>query len=361
MMVFWLMVSVGAVVQLARWAMYRLSGRRAGRCDPHIPPPPWPAQRVSFLVAGWNAAEELPAFLRAYVALSCPGRELVLAVGGGDGSFELAAAFQQDHPEANVRLCRQLPSMGKQGALRAAWPLVTGEIVFLTDVDCRLTDDAVARLVHHVAAGADAATGTIQPWREQLAVGFVRTQWAILRATHRANLRPATGLTGANTAVARTAIVQAGAFVWEAPSGTDYTLAKQLLAVGLTIWCDALSEMPTKFPDRFASYLGKQARWLKNVWVFGRRYHAEGDVRAVLATLAVPWVMLGLLVWGYWWVGAWGIGLALAGEAVGRRVYYLVRARQPLCLGAVAVSVVADWLAAGLACRQMLTHDWRWT
>lgn len=361
MMAFWLLVAAGFLVQLWRWGLSRLPGR--GPADPslHTPPPTWPSQRVSFLVAAWNAAAELPGFLSAYAALSCPQRELVLAVGGGDTGFELAAAFQEAHPEANLRLCRQLPGMGKQGALRAAWPLAAGDIVFLTDVDCRLTDDAVARLVSHVANGADAATGTIQPWPEQLTVGLVRMQWAIVRAGHHPGVSPAVGLTGANTAVARSAIVQVGAFAWDAPSGTDYTLAKQLLAAGLTIWCDARSEMPTRFPEGFAIYLSKRARWLKNVWVFGRRYHAEGDVRAVLATLSAPWIMLGFLVWGYWWVGAWGIGLVLAGEAMGRRVSYLARARQPLCLDAAAASVVADWMAAGLACRQLLTHDWRWT
>ncbi len=320
------------------------------------------ASRVTWLVAGWNVASDLEAFLAAYQCLTDTADELVLAIGGADGSLEQARAFQRTHPEVVLKLEEQVAGMGKQGALRAAWPLVTGDIVYLTDMDCRPTNDAVRPLLACLQRGCDAATGSVRPLKDQEDRPLVRAQWAVLRAGDRRGGGPSRGLSGANTAIRRAMLEKVGEFSWPAPTGTDYTLAKRVLAQGGSIWREPASEMPTRFPDRPGGYVQKQARWLGTVVRMGCRYSAWDDVRAVGRTLAIPWVVLGALAAGaWWWPGVWSVALILLGEACRRRQHYVRWAGLPVGAAPTLSAVLVDWLAALEAVRQLVVRRPRWT
>lgn len=318
-------------------------------------------ERVTWLVAGWNVADELGPFLAAYQTLTDTADELVLAVGGTDGGLAEARAFQRDHPAVSLKVVEQVPGMGKQGALAAAWPQATGTIVYLTDMDCRPADAVARPLLAWIQRGCDAATGPIRPLPAQETMPLVRMQWAALRARDRGGARPSRGLTGANTAITRATIERVGAFGWDAPTGTDYTLAKRVLASGGRIWREPASEMPTRFPERANSYVPKQARWLGTVWRHGRRYGAWDEVRSVGRTLAMPWVAAALLAAGWWWPGAWGVLLLLVAEALRRRAQYAGWAGVPVATATLIASVLVDGVAALEAMRQVAVRRGRWT
>ncbi len=317
--------------------------------------------RVTWLVAGWHVAAELGSFLAAYQKLTDTADELVLAVGGTDGSLAAARAFQQAHPEVGLKVVEQVPSMGKQGALAAAWPQVTGDIIYLTDMDCRPTDSVARPLLAWIQRGCDAVTGPIRPLPAQETMPLVRVQWAVLRARDRGGASPSRGLTGANTAITRAMIERVGAFDWDAPTGTDYTLAKLVLAAGGSIWREPASEMPARFPERGGHYVAKQARWLGTVWRHGWRYGAWDEVRAVSCTLAMPWVALLLLAAGWWWPGAWGGLLLLVAEALRRRAHYTDWAGVPVGTATLIASVLVDFLAALEATRRVAVRRGQWT
>lgn len=316
--------------------------------------------RVSWLVAGWNVAADLVPFVDAWRTLSGTAHQLVLAVGGEDGSLARARALQAEHPELALTIVEQTVGMGKQGALRAAWPLLTGDVVYLTDMDCRPSRDVAGPLLALLAGGADVATGPVRPLPEQEAVPLVRVQWAVLRAGDRAGARPAVGLHGANTAIRRAMLERVGGFGWDAPTGTDYTLAKRVLAVGGKVWREPKSEMPTRFPER-AVYVRKQARWLGTVLRYGWHYRALGDVKAVSRTLAWPWVMAALAAGGWWWSGLWALAALLLGDAVRRRAQYVRAMGARVGLGTLTSSVLADWAAGLEAIRHVARRRARWS
>ncbi len=315
---------------------------------------------VSWLVAGWNVAPDLAPFVAAYRTLSATAHELVLAVGGEDGSLERARALQAAHPDLAIAIVEQKAGMGKQGALRAAWPLVTGEIVYLTDMDCRPSREVASPLLALLADVADAATGSVRPLPEQVAIPMVRVRWAVLRAGDREGARPAVGLHGANTAIRRTMLERVGGFDWDAPTGTDYTLAKRVLAAGGRLWREPMSEMPTRFPER-GVYVRKQARWLGTVLRYGFRYRALSDLQAVSRTLVWPWVMAALVAGGWWWSDMWALAALLLADAVRRRAQYVDAMEARVGMETLVGSVLADWAAGLAAIRHVVRRRAQWS
>jgi cellulose synthase/poly-beta-1,6-N-acetylglucosamine synthase-like glycosyltransferase len=357
-------MSLALAVVVGFWALYQLwrwlgtaPGRPAGGATAEAGAPP-AVGRVSFLVAAWNAAAEIPAFVAAFRALSYPDKELVLCAGGRDGSLAVARALEGP----DLRVLEQLPGEGKQRALRKAFPLAQGDVLYLTDIDCRPNDAAVLPLLRALAAGAEAATGGIRPLSAQEGSAFVRAQWAIERVNaQRTGLR-SSGLRGANAAVRRRAVEASGAFAQEAPSGTDYTLAKELARQGVAIAFCRDSEMPTGFPDALGTYVRKQARWLRNVALLGARYGAWGEVRGVALTMALPCVIGALLLLGIWRWPLAGLGLLLLLHALINRLRYLRAGELPRGgLGGAAATVAGDMAAALVACGQTLRGRLTWT
>lgn len=355
-------VSVALAVIVAAWLLYH--GLRWSRgvgqgaaLPPASPRTPPSVGQVTFLVAAWNAAAEIPAFVQAFRALSYPRKDLVLCAGGRDGSLNVARALEG----ADLVVVEQGPGEGKQRALRRGFPQVRGDVVYLTDVDCQPDDAAVDPLLRALGErGVEAATGIVRPLPNQASSPFVRAQWAItaFHASHASQI--AAGLHGANAAVYRTALGRSGGFAQEAPSGTDYTLAKELLRGGATIAFCSASAMPTSYPENLPVYVRKQARWLRNVAVLGARYGAWGEVRAVVITMLIPCVIIMLLIGGLWYWESAALAVMLLLHSFLNRLYYLRFNGQHGFQGA-AETVVADLLAALLASQQALRRQMNWS
>ena len=277
---------------------------------------------VSILVAAWNEADVIERHIASVQALRYPHKEYIVCAGGPDGTYELA----RRHAGPGIQVLEQHPGEGKQASLRRALQHASGEIIFLTDSDCLLDDDGFERvlagLVNH--DDAVAASGGIRPCPEQRRNPFVFHQWSqqVYALWHMPE--SVTGLVGANCAVRRDALLASGALDDAVASGTDYYLAKRLLANGGVIVHVAAATASTGYPESWRAYRRQQSRWLRNVALHGARFGAFGEVRAALRTSLIGLVMTVLPVAALW-VGPVALTLwllAFTQAYAGKQRYY---------------------------------------
>ena len=305
----WLALVGSAALGLYHLRLWRgeaaaADARRRGRKAPAQGLPRHP--KVTILVAAWNEREGIERHLASVRALRYPSLEYVLVAGGSDGTYERAESLLAG---TEALLLRQEPGEGKQRALRRGWARASGEIVYLTDADCELTDQALEGLVAPIAAGAGAATGRCQPFPEELrAHPGLLFQWASEYVAQTRLGATSPGLQGGNCAVSRDALERAGAFDADVRTGTDYHLARALARTGVTIAYASDSVVSTEMPHEVGAYMRRQSRWLRNHWIHGR---TTGDRAAQAHALRT------------WGIGAALLGLALAGVLFSRPLLLL--------------------------------------
>lgn len=247
--------------------------------------------RVSVLVAAWNEEDAIEAHLNSFLALNYPDIELIVCAGGPDRTFELAQTFNKP----GLQVLQQHPGEGKQAALARCLPLATGEIIYLTDADCLYEDETLLRLLDPLVNEAEqAVTGASRPLDEQLDRLIPAYLWAADTVAGRRSPRYVKGLLGRNSALWRNCLEEAGGLDFYAPSGTDYQLARRLLAHKVAIRYVKTSVIASRYPQTPGQYRRKQARWLRNLLYYGPRYGATEDVRATLKTIGLGNFMLAL-------------------------------------------------------------------
>lgn len=321
---------------------------------------------VSVLVAAWNEAHFIERHIESFLALRYPHKELVLCAGGVDGAFDLARKYEG----TMVKILEQLPGEGKQKALARSLPHTCGDIIFLTDADCLLDDDAFERTIHPLVSEAEqVATGGSSPLPYQLDNPFVLSQAASQLYSSAHMPQYLTGLLGRNCAVVRSLLESSSALAADAPTGTDYVTAKILLASGARIRHVPQSRIATYYPTTVGQYVKQQRRWLRNVVLHGRRFGAVDEVQASLRTSATGLVMLllppiGLLL-APWLLVVWTI---LAAHAFLARLRYLrftaVQQRRSLRLADAAIQVpllLLDFVAWTHPLNDYLRHRNRWS
>ena len=252
----------------------------------------WPELPLaSVLVAAWNEATTIERHIGSFLSLRYPHKELILCAGGEDGTYDLACR----HADEQVTVLQQQAGEGKQRALRRCLARASGTTIFLTDADCLLDDQAFEQtLAAVVKAGYSAATGRFAPLDDQRDNAFVLTQWytdSYARARSPSHLE---GLIGRNAAVSRAALVRSGGFSRPVPIGTDYYLARQLVASGVTIRYVHHSAVQTEFKTNGRAYLRQQSRWLRNILLHGRAF---GATRQVSNALRHCLVGAGVVLW----------------------------------------------------------------
>lgn len=354
----WPLLGGGAAVIAARqWRQWRRDQAALARLAAPAPLPlPTEPPLLSVLVAAWNEAASIEGHLASFQSLTYPRRELILCAGGSDGTFELAGCWAG----AGVRVLAQRAGEGKQAALTRCLAASRGELLYLTDADCRFDDQALRRLLAPLLAGAEqVTTGPYQPWPEQRSAGL--PQYLMAAHTYSAAHQPAyvRGLSGANTALTRAAVVAIGGLGFAAPSGTDYQLAQRLLAAGLQIAFVPDSVIATRYPVSWRAYRRQQSRWLRNLLRYSWRFRAWSDLRAALQTVLIGWLMiaapgaallLGPLLWLTWLLLLLQATLAklryLAFAA--RRTGRALSPRLALALPALSLLDFAVWASAGL-------------
>lgn len=283
-------------------------------------PPPVPAPDrwrelplVSVLVAAWNETENVEQHIHSFLTLRYRRKELILCAGGNDGTYRLARRYQG----RQVTILRQQDGEGKQRALARSLTLARGDIIFLTDADCFLDDEAFERTLFPVASGEEeACSGSSRPQAGQMSNPFVVAQAASDIYSSLQGREYASGLLGRNCAVRRSLLEASRGLEVYAPAGTDYVLAKEMLNHGARICHEPHSRVVTRYPDSLQEYVRQQRRWLRSVVLHGRRYRASVEVRASLCTSLIGAVMLLLPLVGLlirpWLLLAWGLLLVHA-------------------------------------------------
>jgi cellulose synthase/poly-beta-1,6-N-acetylglucosamine synthase-like glycosyltransferase len=249
--------------------------------------------------------------LESLLAIDWPDLEIIVCAGGEDGTLDIARSYEG----ARVAVLEQHAGEGKQGALRRCLARSRGEIVYQSDADCLVPASVFTAVISPLVDGeVAAATGTSRPLAEQQAEPFALFQWSILDAVERKRLVACNGLLGRNCAIRRDAIIEAGAFAEPVPIGTDYHLAKALLARGRQIrFVPAVVETP--YPTSPPAYLRQQSRWLRNIFLHGFRF---GDRAEIIACARTVTLGAGFYLWplSWRWTRLSGVLLWLAGLTV---------------------------------------------
>lgn len=280
-----------AAVAAYNWRQWRRDRALAERLRDERPPLPELARlpKVSVLVAAWNEGAGVDAHIQSFLALSYPNAELIVCAGGGDDTLARARLYECER----VMVLEQRPGEGKQRALARCYERATGEIVYLTDADCRLDDEALARLLAPIVnEGEQVVTGSSRPLDEQVSRVLPAYLWAteIFSSAHSPIYIE--GLLGRNTLITRAAIARSGGLDFAAPTGTDYHLARRVLGCGLRIRFVNGSVIRSNYPETARSYWHKQARWMRNLLIYGGQYGAYHQVGHTLQSTAVGLVML---------------------------------------------------------------------
>lgn len=251
------------------------------------------APMVSILVPAWNAAQDIAEFIDSFHALKYPNKELILCAGGSDGSLELA----RKKADASILVLEQIKGEGKQKSLAKSFARSHGNIIYLTDIDCRLDDESFGRVLKPILGGKEAVvTGSSMPLPKQHTIGAVLIHWATVRKA--AGLRPRyiDGVLGRNCAATRTAVENINGFNFDAPTGTDYRMAQELTKHGYKIWFEPMSEVQTEFAWPLGTYVRKRARWLRNVILYAERPRQLAELKGVAINLAIPFALLFLFI-----------------------------------------------------------------
>ncbi len=333
-----------------------------------LEPQPLPALEqtplISILVAAWNESSIIEQHISAFLALTYPNKQLVLCAGGNDDTLEVA----QHYADARmIIVIEQDAGEGKQAALRKAFPFATGEIIYLTDADCLVNDDAFVRIIAPIVNGSYVAVnGSSRPLKVQEQSAFIMYQWAV---DYYANLYAphySSGLLGRNCAVRADVLRQTGGFNAQAKSGTDYTLARQLIDAGYTIYNEKQSWVETDYPATLGLYYFKRSRWLRNTIVLGFQKKDYGSMLpSVLSSvvgifmLLTPFaaIIMGPLVGALW--------LVLILHAILSRLRYVLLHRQSLKISPLKVVMAGlitlpfDFYIAATTLLQVIIPQWR--
>lgn len=239
-----------------------------------------PAPRISILVAAWNESEGIERHIQSVLSLSYPNLEYILCAGGRDGTYAVAAR----HQGAGFIVLEQQPSEGKQRSLARCLQQATGSLIYLTDADCILSPQAFERVMAPLLDGSEQVVTGFSRAANPSESDLVAHQWSADLYNQRHMGRYVEGLLGRNCAMTREALERAGGFDEHVPTGTDYYLAKRLLAGGYRIRHVAESVVTTPYPVSWLTYRQQRSRWMRNMVYLGLRFKAYQDVRGVVGS-----------------------------------------------------------------------------
>lgn len=295
--------------------------------------------RVSVLVAAWDEAGCVERHVRSFLRLPRDTFELVLCAGGEDDTYERAVAYSGP----TVTVLRQEAGEDKQRALRRCLERATGNLIYLADADTIFDQQTVRAVLRPLLSGeAEAATGSVRPLPGREEDPFVGYQYAVQAYGALMTGHFSAGLHGANCAVTRRALLDAGGFDGDAPTGTDYYLAQRLARRGVRVRM-VREAAPSDFPASARAYRRQQSRWLRNLFLHGVAFGNRRDVVHVVITDLVGMLGLGLPVAAVV-AGAQGARRRHAGDTA------LANARRGRLLPGDTAPLVRDgiWLAWAL-------------
>lgn len=323
--------------------------------------------KVSVLVAAWNESLIIEQHIQSFKRLRYPNKELILCAGGDDDTYQLTKV----HSNSTIIVIEQQPGEGKQNALARCMERATGEVIYLTDADCLLNDAAFERLLLPIINEHEAAaTGTSAPIFEQREHPYVQHRWFTDFYVEAHQDTYTTGLLGRNCALRRETLKAIGGFSAEVYTGTDYHMAKSLMAHGYRIRFIRDSVVETIYAETGTTYQRQQTRWLRNVVIHGLRTGAYSEVIRCLMPSLIGLTMLAApvvaLIFDKRIIVGWGLAWAhmlfsrvrylhFGKLILGKPLHLAVYLKQPL----YALMDFAIW-AVALPEYILKSSRWRW-
>jgi len=282
-----------SVYNLYQWKQYGKFSERKTQLDYLPPTESWLKRpKVSVLVAAWNEAALIKQHINSFFSLRYPHKELIICAGGSDETYSIA----QSSATEDVIVLQQTLGQGKQRALRTCFRECTGEIIYLTDADCILDDESFERVIYPIACGEeDACSGGSLPFEDSLCHPLVAIQAACdyVQFTNPDGPQYYPGLLGRNCALRKKVIHSVGEFVSNAPTGTDYLLAKQVSRNNIRIKQVRNSLIRTEYPQKSKDYIMQKRRWHRNVILYSMKYKNPNEfIRSTLLSIVSVFMLL---------------------------------------------------------------------
>jgi len=230
---------------------------------------------VSVLLPAWNERRLLGRCLESLLSLDWPCLEVIVSAGGEDGTYDEARRYAG----TRVTVIEQRRGEGKQRALRRCLAEANGEVIYLTDADCVVPQEAFWATLRPVCERqVDAATGLSVPLPEQRGNPLVRYQWGKDISGTRRHGAFAHGVLGRNCAIRRSLFDALQLLTQDVPSGTDFHVSQMLRKAGVKIaWADSF--VFSQYPTTASAYVRMWRRWIKNVLVQGIAARSIREVR----------------------------------------------------------------------------------
>lgn len=281
---------------------------------------------VSVVVAARNEARRLPDLLADLSAQTYSNFEvLVIDDRSTDRTAETVRAAAQRLPRRFTLLQQTAVPAGlspKKMALQKGIEASRGEVILLTDADCRVRPTWVGRMAAHYAPDVAMVLGYSELQINEASSLFERVQAfefltlvAVMAGSTKAG-RPF-GASGQNISFRRSAFDAVGGYqpIMHRIAGDDMLmlqLIKSDLRVGKIVYADDVGAYNRTYPERtWHAFRHQRARWASS-----GTHHFRGDL--AFAVYAVNSLILNMTVlFGVFWVWARWIGVATWLCAVG--------------------------------------------
>ena len=314
---------------------------------------------ISILTAVWNTDDDLDSLVRSFESIDYANKELIVAVGGAhwiDPARKLPKAM----------ILTPHPGGRKLAALRKCLSLAKGEVVYLTDGDCRINPEGFQRLIAPIVNGeAEATSGRHMPLRDQLDNQFAVAQWAAQTFADTFASERDRGLVGSNAAIRRSVLEQTGGFDYDAEIASDAVLGLRLKAAGFPVRSVPHAWVETRYHETVGAYLRQMSRWRRgnirlrtanNTSISGVAFHTFRDAAFVVAGVLAPFAGNGFRL-GFLILLLRRMGLRLRQVAFLSRIGVLQP--RPLLLLYLVRQVYLDCLVGLIAVFQLLVRRYR--
>lgn len=269
----------------------------------------------ALLVHAFDRHDDLRIFLQRFASIS---RAELIAVVGPREDYDRVSQDNRDR----VKFIYQ-DQFWKSRALQTACQHTQAEIIVLTDIDCRITQEWLDCLIQPIVEeGEDVVTGPSLPIPGSHP--FLDYQRAHDLALIAGRGHYVDGIFGRNSALRRSVLEEIGGFSTEARTGDDYWLGTQLLQTGYRI-CFIDNPIESRYETAPWSYLRQQSRWLRNILYIGGLQKRDRELWSARRTVAISLLLFASFVAGFYWLPL-GVPAALVfGWGLWRREQRLFR------------------------------------
>ena len=291
-----------------------------------------PPRRISILVAARNEEKSLPECLQSLARLDYPTDYLEIWIvndRSSDATPRIARQFCQQYDHFHLlNISRDLPGLwGKMNALAQAIDCSQGEILLITDADCRVApgwvrgfNDLFEEDTGMVAGMTLLESKTTSPGRWERIQALDLSYLLSIAAGTAQQGRPVTVL-GNNFGFRRTAYEEVGGF-----QGIGFSLTEDMKLMQAinrqTQWKVRYYLIPgmhvqTQPLENVRAFYQQRKRWI----IGGRETRPWGYVLVAISVVTRLGILLGMLLfYNQWWIWAAAGGILLADASLIGRI-----------------------------------------